>query len=515
MADNATSSAGIGLDDFLSYGERKSSGGGGGGNFLDKWRDMDKKEGEVDVWLHTKARIHPSFTHPFIYEDVEEKGGESKKVLRFPRFISPDPKDVHQEQHFRDKSTGRLKRYPNRDPFLLLREWIRYHVLAGNIAKDTPVFEWVDYREQNTPIIWHAGHLSRTEERGKLTFGHSLDTKEEFLFTVVKNPYDKNGNPLDNAVVKPVLARESKSLGDKVSAAIKKQKESLGDHDGNPMVTPYLFRWKYKGKEANFNNQYDAFPVMKYGNGADLIADDEVWNAITEMEPPDALPFVEFKEEHLVKMRTAMQEAMQIALPLDLIFSPNVKDRMAVLDGAGLQGGTIRRATTQAQGGAQPPARTGAARPSTTAPQRTVASGAAQAGGTAVRRTVGGAQPAAQAQGNTAAPNTAQPAGRVRRAIVQAPPPPPPPPEEEMVPCDNPECRKPMKPTDTTCKGCGAVYEVSGASDTEAQASSGTIGESGSASGAGCMFCGQPVRDDAGVVKCTSCGRDQGEDIPF
>lgn len=121
--------------------------------------------------------------------------------------------------------------------------------------------------------------------------------------------------------------------------------------------------------------------------------------------------------------------------------------------------------------------------------------------------------------------------GRTRRPVEKvppAPPPPPPEPEVELGPCAN--CGEQFPVTDTTCPKCGAVYNV----ETDEEASHDDYSAGGNADDAlavddgggaeqesevACV-CGntkfREVNTATGVVKkCTRCGQEQGDDVPF
>src|SRR3990172_2292875 len=117
--------AGFGIKDYIRDSDESNRGGRAG--WLKQWKEKGK-ESSIVVWLHTLAPITKCHGHSFMLEDVWEDRdeGREKPVLRFPRFVSPDPDIVHRSQHFRDRETKELQVKPDRDPFLLLREWLRF-----------------------------------------------------------------------------------------------------------------------------------------------------------------------------------------------------------------------------------------------------------------------------------------------------------------------------------------------------------------------------------------------------
>lgn len=442
--------SGIGLSGFLGHNpESEKLGGGGRENWLPSWKD----KGEIVVWLHTLAPIVPSFSHPFMEEGEAEdrETGKIKRFLRFPKFVSPDPERVHVNQYFRDRESGVLKIVlepppPSgrgvvsiADPFLLLREWLRWEGSRERIPLDQTVFEWTDYKNRNAQIQWRLGTLSGLEERGN-DWQQSLDTRQEYLFVVVP----------DAKPERPLLTRESKLLGDCVRQVIKNEIESKGDEAGDPTQNPYALKWRYDEKERVPMKKYSAlrFDRAEYR--------DEIYELITAEGFPDPREHAKFVRDDMVKMRAAMQAAAQVELPLDLIFSSDPDVRRQVLlgtypgadggrrvssSGSGDAGGGEPRGRREETAGARPPSKPGAPRP---------------AGGARAPRSEAEAESAPRAA----------PGGR-RRMKAPAEPPPKAAPKEETIPCDS--CGEPMGPRDPRCPKCGAEYEVDGEPEQQRQ----------------------------------------------
>lgn len=480
-----------GIGSFTKHAKQS----GFGGQWLNDWKD-DKK---IVIWLHTRVPPAACWSHAFMLIDVvedKENGGSPKRIMRYPRFVSPDPEPVHRNQFFRrDDDVMRVP--PDRDPFLLLREWLRR---SDHLGIEQPVFQWKNPKD-NEVTTWVRGELSGLVKRARSNFGHSLDTKQEYIFVVVRNDDPGQG---------AFLARESQLLGRKVSEVITQQQGMLGDEGGDPLLNPYPFVWEANKKASSPMDMYKAY---KHESAE---CTDEVWAAITSDEFPDPAEFCTPRDGDMEKVRAAMEAAAQVDLPLDEIFSEDPAVRLALASG---QRRATRAATTQprsqqpaagaqssqagtSQTAAQRPGaqRPGAQRPAGSAtPQRAATPPAAQRSTAAPAQRTTQAAPATQARPATA--------GQPRRKKVEKPKAEP---EVEKIPCD--DCQHPMLPTETVCPKCGAVYETEGTvAAAEPEAAEPEAAEEQVAQG--CFACGAEVSNQ----RCTSptCGIDQGDDIPF
>jgi DNA-directed RNA polymerase subunit M/transcription elongation factor TFIIS len=535
---------GLGLSDFLTFDPDKERSGGAKG-WLENW----KSRGQIDVWLHLDAKIRAPHTHQIPYEiEVDEKsqGGEKtgRKIpkLTWPRFVSPDARNIHANQYFREgpylreqinrlkngKPVGSMAESYMRDPFLILREYLHHAVEMKVIDPEQPIFEWTDRKNRNELIVWTAGELSRHTKRGFKNRGHSLDTKLDFIFVVVDN--DKPGDG-------PKIARETKLLGEKMRSEIVKQIESRGD-DGDPQKNPYGFRWKYN-KDETAQKSYDAYRIDKN------VCTDEIWQAIGGspdpakgeswdiVEAPDTSEFARVNDGDMDKIRKIFESASVIDLPLDAIFSDNFEVRKSVVTGGIF--------ATSKPVASQP--RTAQPRPEVTAAPGAArrpgapASAPATAPATQERRnvaTVPATAPMAQAPAAQASATTGP---QPRRKKVEAAAPVATPPPVETVPCD--DCGAPMLPSDTKCAKCGAEYDVhdelppAAVVTPAAQASSTArrpnktseeVAAVNELAARKCIGCGTTGRielqaseenPEEMLMICANCGCDQGDDIPF
>src|SRR5258706_5603113 len=121
--ERADEDVGLGLSEFLDYDPDAEKSRRAGGEWLGNWKD----KGSIVIWLHTKSPICPTWSQQFIYEDVvdDKETKKEKLILRWPPHISPDGPKVHSNQYFREpRKTGVPQVPPDRDPFLLLRDWL-------------------------------------------------------------------------------------------------------------------------------------------------------------------------------------------------------------------------------------------------------------------------------------------------------------------------------------------------------------------------------------------------------
>jgi predicted RNA-binding Zn-ribbon protein involved in translation (DUF1610 family) len=489
-----TAEAGLGIAAFLKH----NSDAGGGGQWLRQWRK--KGVGEVTIWLHTLAPIVPCFSHSFMFEDEYEdkQTGKTTPTLRYPRFVSPDAEIVHRNQYFRNDD-GTMQVPPDLDPFLLLREWLRFG--AEHLSLEEPIFKWHDAKERRD-VVWERGELSGLVKRGQKNFGHSLDTKLEYIYVVVDNDAVSEG---------PVLAREGKLVSQKIGEVIKQQQKQWGDKQGDPLQHPYAFQ--LVGEDASSPmNAYKAFKAER----AEFT--EEVWAQISCEDFPDPLKHGQPVEGDMEKLRELFEQAAQVELPIDQIFSDDP---------------AVRRDLTRNTGGNRP------------APRASKASATKVAAPTQAQRPPvpqRGGKPAA-----AAAPQTNTGAPQVRRKKVDKPAEPPPP-EVEVIPCA--DCGKDMLATDTKCSSCGAEYELIvdeaqaavavptlPAANANGKPSTSTKPKSAAAPKpipaaspssrqpslphtdsaqkevvANCWSCGALLN---GKDNCPSCGIEQGDDLPF
>jgi hypothetical protein len=505
----------MGISSFVEHTRKNSF----GGSFLDKWKD----DGKIVVWLHTLVDPVAVWSHSFCFLDtVEDKeSGKQKAILRFPHYVSPDPETVHRNQYFRKDDDDTLRVPPDRDAFLLLREWLRR---AEHISLEQGVFRWTNPKN-NDVQTWTRGELSGLVKRGR-NFGHSLDTKQQYLFAVVRNDAPKDG---------VFLARETALLGKRIAEVIKQRQEEHGEDGGDPQKHPYSFVWSYDDKAKSPMDSYKAWK-------GDHELTQDVWDAITSDSPPDLTEFSTPRDGDQDKIRAAMEDAAQVDLPFDEIFSEDPAVRLDLALGRAKARPPTRAAApppASAPSVAKPPVPRpapgpAAARPAASVPATPAQRPAAPAQSSAVAkpgpvvRSPPAAPPAQAARPNgaqrpppatgptppVATPGPASPAvaGRTRRRKPdpEPEPEPAPEPEEEQVACDDCGIAMPVSATKCPNPACGAEYDVD--PDDAGEAAEAAPAEPAAAVATECWSCQGPVAND----KCSSCGiEQQSDEIPF
>lgn len=402
--------SGLGLDDFLNHGKDS-----GGGKFFN-W----KKDGQAEVWISTRGALaYPRWSHTFpvygVKEEDDNKGGKREvAILRRPRFVSPDAEIIHKEQYFRygkrdnvsESKIGLMKKPPVIDPFLLLREHLREEIESGRLSEDTVVFRWEnpDPREWESKIEeWHAGHLARLVDKTKKTWAHNLDTKLEYLFVVVNDSAPDDG---------PQTVTCAKLLGEQMQKEIASQIDSNGRDAGNPLISPYCFRWVYDKDAKNFNNAYRAYRYNK------ATLTDEIRTAIQDSDFDDPTPMTKPRAGDKARIRAAMEDAARIDLPYDKLFLDKWDD--------GEDDGSHGANTSSGD-------------------EKTMGSDASDSDSSEQRKSA--SKPATSSSSKSG--------GRRKKASK---PDPKPEPTFEIVACD--ECQYPMHERWIACPQCGQAYEL-------------------------------------------------------
>lgn len=420
---------GLGLSEFLNFNKDKAARAYIG----NEW----KKAGHLVIWLSTRAKMaYPTWHHPFHRLVTKEKDGKERQFLQFVRYASPDPAIIHREQYFRFRDgegpVDRLRRPPIADPFLLLREWLRFECKEPN---DAIVFEWINPDPDKNEIIrWRKGTLARLEEKNQRTWNQSIDTKLDYAFVVVDDSDPAKG---------PQIVRATKAIGEAMQKEIRKQVDSLGEK-GNPQVHPYAFKWTYE-KDAAIKDMYDAY---KY-EAAELT--EEIREAITNPEFPDPTSDCEPKVGDKARLRADMEAAAQIDLPWDKLFVSAWQDK-------------------EPEGGGGSDFEFGENEREEKVPEV---------------RTKG-------RQKEEAKPAT--PEGKTRRRKKEAPKPPPPP-EPERIECETEGCGEMLLPTQETCPKCGAEYEIEVVEASEKVSTPKAKDNGNKASATKCWACGGAVKD--------------------
>ena len=302
--------SGLGLDDFLKYDQTS------GRKFLGKWKDT----GEIVIWLHraSKKLAWTRHFHGFYVLDTRKnkKTNEDEEYLRYVTFVSPDSEEVCLKQYFREDRNDKrspLQVPPVKDPFLLLREWLRREIIEGRLATDQVVFEWENPAKNNELTQWCAGRLAKLVEKDGSNWSASLDAQLEYIFVVVDNEHPSNGLQ---------ITREKKSLGEAMKACIKAEIDSNGIEEGNPLVTPYAFKWIFDKKQPGAK----MYAAHRF-NRADYT--DEIALLLDSPEYPDPSRDTFPRPGDKSRIKAAMLAAARIDLPLDEIFVDEWEDDTA------------------------------------------------------------------------------------------------------------------------------------------------------------------------------------------
>jgi hypothetical protein len=462
--------AGLGLDEFLNHdadtGRRK---------YVKKWQE----EGELVWWMNTRAMFaYSRYVHTFPSFDTgkDDKGNEYE-YLKFGRYVSPDVDLINRDQFFRDEDTDLLRTPPVKDPFLLLREWLRSNDCG--LGLDDVVFRWENPNPKKREIIeWTRGEMTRLTERGQSNWNHSLDSKLEYMFVGTLHDEPGEGNQIITG---------TKVLGDALRKMIEEQRDSKGRDEGNPLITPYAIKFKYDKRSKNPMKAYSVAPYER----AELTP--EIRESIMSSDFPNPEIDTQPRKGDKERLRAAMYDAAQVELPWDEIFVDAWEDDPS-FDPS--EFGERRKTPTSASSSAQ-------TRADNTAQTRQ------RAPSGAVSKPSTGGGPKTRTAPSTA-PSTANgaPAKQVeqeqtqRRRRKE--------PEVPQEPCEG--CKVPFPVTATKCPNCGMEYEVT-EDDEEpaAPAHNGVVASAGTPTGIECWSCGGEVRNG----RCGACGIDASDDIPL
>jgi hypothetical protein len=247
------------VEDFLSHSSRA------GGNFM-TW----KKDGKVEVWLHTKRLPIALWRHQFPKVTIkEDDDGEAKREVFMGSMNCQEDEAVLKQQYFTDDD-GIRQAPPVRCPICLFTEWVRMQVVEGQLSWTKPVFKLDHERDPSRSIVLHAGGIygafgerdmddDKKKELAAAGISLKVAWREKvlaglnYVFCVVDNAHPDKGI---------LVSTEAGLLGDKVKDVIADTRVSLGDDEGNPYLNPYCFQWIYF-KDEQPNKKYKARPLLK------------------------------------------------------------------------------------------------------------------------------------------------------------------------------------------------------------------------------------------------------------
>ena len=340
----------MGLDDFLGHSTR-----GGGTKYLSGWKK--RATPEVDVWLHTQAPIMAVYTHPWPKIVEREKDGKKTREVWSGSFVSWETEDLLKGQYKRDPN-GYREEPPVICPMSIMLEFIRQAVDDNKIPWTEPLFKFVGDDPTKAKVL-HAGvmyngakriweDLSSHQQQAALAIGvpppskawmGNMMAKCQYVFAIVDNSDLSAGCQ---------VATETSLVGDKMKKCIRDAMTALGDSKGNPMLSPYAFRWQHRPREQQFQDKYNVIKMDQ------LQLTDEVARLIGLGEDAKAAPDIERQGERGdVQMLRASIEAHYIGpqglLDFDVIFAAAEKE--AGLEETGEEAGDVADDIIDAQPG--------------------------------------------------------------------------------------------------------------------------------------------------------------------
>src|SRR5262245_45512508 len=121
-------------DEFYGHRSREL-----GGAFLKSW----KKDGSVDIWLHTGCPPMPVWRHQFHkVEAVEDRNTrEITRQVWSNNLVCHEREDVLKKQYKFDNDQNRLLP-PRSCPACRLIDWVRIQVLDDKLDWTTPIFKF-------------------------------------------------------------------------------------------------------------------------------------------------------------------------------------------------------------------------------------------------------------------------------------------------------------------------------------------------------------------------------------
>lgn len=307
------------VDDFLGHRSRDRS-----SNVLLRSSEW-KKEGKIDLWLHTGTKIASVWRHSF-WRVVER---EDKETKRKEKVVVFSPWNCHEDEQtlkrqYKRRTDGTRVVPPERCPFDKLAEEVRGMVKRGELRWTDPVLKFEgDDKSQSVLVragdFWNAfgskdldqdeiGQLRRAGVDRRNAWKTALLAKCSYLFVAVDDTDLAAGARI--LIEGEALGRAmQKAISEKMEEAFELHKDKLL---GNPFKNPYLFRWTYDDAK-DFADKYGAKAFMKKPS-------DEVLAIIRDAEPPDTSDELAFGD--VDELRALLETHAVVKLPLDACFPP-------------------------------------------------------------------------------------------------------------------------------------------------------------------------------------------------
>jgi len=293
-----------------------------------------KDEGELTIWLHTKAEIEVVWKHPWRKRvEVEDKktGRKEWKVFYSPIVSHERPIEVGGELqdavmlHQRRRKKGE-RVYPPSDPFGKLCEAVFQEVRAGRLPFTEPLVEFRADRRDECVLYRAADFYGGFDERDldeeeaeaaraagvylKDAWKQSLLASAFYVFCGV-NDADPSGG--QKVITLP------DSVGRRIQKAVEGAIKDFGPVKGDPTKTPYPIKLVYDEDAKAAADKYAARALCGREPSA------EVREMITEEEPADTADEVApYDPDELRAQIEAHAVAPKVLLPLlDACFPPS------------------------------------------------------------------------------------------------------------------------------------------------------------------------------------------------
>lgn len=310
----------LSLDDFLGHSTM-----GNRTNVLGNWK---KEKPQIDVLLHTKAPIVAVWQHSFPYlKEVTRNNVEVVEVWS-GTFNTWEPETVCRNQY---KRADGVREYPPTIcPMAMFLEAVRERIEEGTLDWTDELFKFVGTDTTNQTEILHAGGMTNMfgkkkmsdEEAGELTKAGIRVGEAWKQASLAKCKYVFRLVVVDDVVKGVQVAEQTTAVGDATRAMIRDAREAApeGTDDGNPLVNPYVIRWKYNKDAANFGDKYKAVAMPNLDVPQDAL------DLVRDTDPP-SISHMTSRSNPLV-LQAAMEEHYTGPDGLfnwDEIFAPSVE----------------------------------------------------------------------------------------------------------------------------------------------------------------------------------------------
>ena len=299
------------IDNFLTH--RTSDRGA----YLNKW----KKDGRVNVWLHTECLPIAVWRHTGVPKVVvleDKQTGEATRRVWIGNWVCHEDEGVLKKQ-YKVGADGAREAPPQYCGICRLVDHVRRSVLSGRIDWLEPLFRFEADDPKETVVLF-AGPMYMTRkafdqfdsEEKQRARDAGLNIKEswkqgcnagmQYLFRVVDDQHPESGVQ---------IAFETQLLGDKVKDVISDRRESRGVEEGDPLRNPYCIQWQYRENEVDPKRKYHALAVDKQRLSPAI-------EALIYGPAPDVSRDV--RPYNMVEMRAFLEQHALVKLPWDDIF---------------------------------------------------------------------------------------------------------------------------------------------------------------------------------------------------